>query len=90
MDTKQKRFLYVRVQVVPTDPDQSSLFNGLLEKTTGQVQPDIVPPVHPGGISFEHCFVEATDMDDAYLLGYRELPDRKPQSVMNDYVISLP
>ncbi len=86
-------FVYVQCQVLPADPDRVNLLNGLVEKTTGQAQPDVVPHADPGGISFADVLVEAIDEETAYDEGYKALEatghERQPGAVMNDYVIDL-
>ncbi len=86
-------FVYVQCQVTAADPDRVNLLNGLVEKTTGQAQPDVVPHADPGSISFADVLIEAYDADTAYDEGHKALEatghKRQPNSAMNDYVIDL-
>jgi len=86
-------YLYVQCQVLPANPESVSLLNGLVEKTSGQPQPDVIPHTDPGGISFAKMLVEASDEDEAYDSGFTllEIEGHKRQegAVMNDWVIDL-
>lgn len=85
---RSKRWIYVRCLVRKADPGQVSLMSGLVEKVTGKPQPDIIPEIHAGSLSFEHTFVDAADEDEAYARGPDTLPE-VPDDVLclNDYVI---
>lgn len=71
--------------VVPPDPKKVSLFNTFVTAATGQPVPDVIPPVHPSGISFKHVFLEASNDDEAYSLG-QKMVDWPKDAVCNDYV----
>ncbi len=83
-----RKFAYVVASVRPPDPGVVSFFNSLCEKALGDPKPDVIPPVHPSSISFEHVFLEAEDEDAAYDLGHKLL--KFPEdAVCNDYVVPL-
>ena len=83
------KFLYVRAEVLPADPDRVMLLNSLVEHAGGRPTADVVPHTDPGGISFKHVQLAAADKDDAYLRGYDMLPAPKKGAVINDYVVCL-
>jgi len=82
------KFAYVVCSVQPPDPEVVSLFNSIAEKALGQPTPDVIPPVHPAGISFQHVILEAENVDEAYYLGPRLLAWPKG-AVCNDYAFPL-
>lgn len=86
-------YLYIQAQVVPVDPDGASLFNTLTEVASGKPQPDVIPNVDPGSISFAKALVEAKCEPHAYDAGFAALEaeghERQPNAVMNDWVVDL-
>lgn len=83
------KYVYIRVEVLPASPEQILLNNSLQEKINQNILPDIIPHTDPSSILFKHAFVEADDIDDAYLFGYRELSKPQIGSVCNDYVVLI-
>jgi hypothetical protein len=86
--TTNRRWIYVRCLVRKADPGQVTLMSSLNEKVTGVPQPDVIPDIHSGSLSFEHAFLDARDKDEAYASGPDYLPE-VPDDVLclNDYVI---
>jgi hypothetical protein len=83
------KYICVRVEVGPADPDRVSLINSLIERYYWSPIPDVIPHTDPGAIEFCHAFLEADSEDDAYNRGPKLLPPRTPGTVVNDYVIAL-
>mgnify|MGYP001562528919 CR=1 FL=1 len=82
-------FLYIRAEVIATDPNLVMLTNGLAERADGQPRPDVVPPVHASCISFRHVRLIAKNEEDAYARGWSLLGDPPENAVCNDYVVPL-
>jgi hypothetical protein len=83
-----KKFAYVVASVRRPDPEAVSFFNSLCEKARGQPTADLIPPVHPSSITFQHVFLEAENEEAAYELG-KKLLEFPSDAVCNDYVVPL-
>jgi hypothetical protein len=83
-----KEYIYVRAEVMPCDTGSASLLNTLAEAVAGP-QPDVIPDMHAGDISFRHCRLIAEDDDDAYARGWPLLGEPREGAVCNDYVVCL-
>ncbi len=88
-DSTPPEWLYIRVEVLPADPERCMLLTALAEKTTGRPTADIVLHTDPGGISFQHVRLVANDEEDAYTQGWHLLPPPAKGSVCNDYVVQI-
>ncbi len=90
---KLKKYIYIRCNVAEQTENHrqiASVISHLKERITYQPTPDIVPPVLPGQLSFQHVVVLAFSIDEAYAIGAKQLKNVCQFTItFNDYVIEL-
>lgn len=83
-----KRYIYILCMVRKPNPEVVELTNGIAEHVYGP-GPDIIPNIHPAGITFRHIEVRAENQNDAYTAGHRAIEKWPEDAVCNDYVVEV-